>query len=807
VAAAILYSLIAVALIAPALLPGRALSMNDQFAHMAPWAHAFPPDFARPALPADENSDATIALQPLLRYGVDRMPEIPLWNRHIMNGRPLLADAQAAVFSPFTLPAYVLPFMTALAWMAALKWWVAAFGMYLLARSLGMRFGGAFMAGLVYGFSFWMVTWVTFPAAGVWAWIPWMLVAAELVLRRPDLLSVAGLSAVTAAQFLAGHPESSFHAVTATALFVGLRLWTRRPAPSSSRRALVRPLVLCVTGLVGGALLAALTLVPIAELVLGSADLDQRAGTAIDEHLPSEWILAVFMPDYWGRATGTLLEPFQVARAFYAGAMPLMLAAAALILGRGSQRLWIAGFGAISLGVVLGAPPFLQLITRLPIFSSGHNSRLIVYWLLALALLAGWGLDEITSRERHSQRARRLWAAACGALLLVPPVVVLVGGSSLSALGRAIELAWNVFDPPYPDKEDAEAADVIRLASLVVWLTLAGAAAALLVLRRRVGLSAAVFATLVIGLTTLDLLKAGMGYNPAIDRDRATQPATEGIRRLERTKDERFVGQSLSIPENVIPLRYDLLEARGYDLPIIKRYDRLWRTQVEPECPTQVSGVLGPYCIRLALNNVTPRALHALRLLSVKHILQPVTLPRLAVPGVRLTYEGRDARLYDIVGAMPRAWIAPSQQVVPDGKAALRAITDQRFDARRSAITEKRLDSVPDQPGSSTAAGSAQVVRDEDERVVVRVRASRPGVLVLADTFFPGWKAKVDGQDTDVAQVDYVLRGVPVSAGMHTVDFRYEPLSWRVGSIVSLLALAGLAVAVGLGWGRRRAAG
>src|SRR5207302_5982747 len=104
----------------------------------------------------------------------------------------------------------LLSFDASLAWAAILKWWVAAFGMFLLGRALGMRLGGALLAGLVYGFSFWMVTWVSFPHASVWAWIPWMLVLTEYVVRRPGLVTASGLAAVTGVQFLSGPAESSF---------------------------------------------------------------------------------------------------------------------------------------------------------------------------------------------------------------------------------------------------------------------------------------------------------------------------------------------------------------------------------------------------------------------------------------------------------------------------------------------------------------------------------------------------------------------------------------------------------------------
>ena len=82
--------------------------------------------------------------------------------------------------------------------------------------------------------------------------------------------------------------------------------------------------------------------------------------------------------------------------------------------------------------------------------------------------------------------------------------------------------------------------------------------------------------------------------------------------------------------------------------------------------------------------------------------------------------------------------------------------------------------------------------------------ARRRGLVVLTDLYYPGWKAAVDGHDTSIERVDDIYRGVPVGTGRHVVTFRYDPLSWRLGRDVTLVALAGLALAVGAGLRRRR---
>lgn len=800
VAAALILGLLSVAFVSPGLAPGRTLSNSDSFWYQPPWLGEKPATLMRPANP--EVDDAPAVLQPFVRYASGRLPDIPLWNPHLMGGRPFLADAQSAVFSPFSAPAYVLPFLTALGIIAALKLFVAAFGTYLLGRALGMRFGGALLAGLVYGFNLWIVTWLAYPHASVWALIPWLLLLTEKVVRRPDALSGGALAAVVGVQFLGGHPESSFHALVACVSFFVLRLVQARRAGRAEARPLQRPLLAFGAALAGGAALAALVLVPFGELLLRSADLQQRAGSAAGSHLPVKDLVEVFLSDYYGRPTQTPLELFLLARALYAGALPLMLASAALVLRPRGERVAIAVFGAGALAVVVGVPPVFQLVTHLPVFSSGHNGRLVVLYMLCLALLAGWGLDDLSAARPPSVRRRRL-AVQLGFLLALVPVVYMVLGrqSAPRFLGRALEVAWGFGTPP--PVLDPAAAGVIRLSSLVIWTTVAGAGLGLVVLRGRGRVRTPLFVALACGLVAVDLARAGMGYNPGIARSSAVQPATGAIRYLAARRPARFVSTA-RIPQDAIPMRFGLYEARGYDLPVERRYDRLWRREVSPEFPSQVGAYPGN--IPLSLPRLDPRRLRTLSLLGVADVLQPADEPELRLPELRVAYHGPDARVYANAGALPRTWIASAQRLAPSGTAALDAVTAPGFDARGAVVTEHRVPDVPDASAThrDPSAGRAQITTYAPERVGIDATAARTGVLVLSDNDFPGWTATVDGRPAPVERVDYVFRGVRVGPGAHHVEFRYAPVSWRLGWIVTVVALVGLVVAVAVGVRRRR---
>jgi uncharacterized membrane protein YfhO len=86
----------------------------------------------------------------------------------------------------------------------------------------------------------------------------------------------------------------------------------------------------------------------------------------------------------------------------------------------------------------------------------------------------------------------------------------------------------------------------------------------------------------------------------------------------------------------------------------------------------------------------------------------------------------------------------------------------------------------------------------------VRATSSGQGLLVLSDNQFPGWKATVDGRAASIERVDYLFRGVRIGPGTHTVEFRYQPLSFRAGWIISLVALVGIGATAAIGWRRRR---
>lgn len=789
--------LLSLLMFAPGLVPGRVMSASDLLWSATPWQPESPPG-VKPLGSNHDQADSVQVFAPFLEATRERLPDVPLWNPSLMGGRPYLADMQSAVFSPFNVPGYLMSPERAAALSAALKLFVAAFGMFLLARALGMRFGGALAAGVVFGLSLWMVTWVTWPTVSVWAWLPWMCMFADLLLRRPGPLPFAGVAVVVALQFFGGHPESCFHVLIAATAFWIIRLVSLRPAGAG---AVARRVAVFGLALAAGTALAAAALIPFFELLAHSADVEARSYLGSSHQAP-RYLLGLFLDDYWGRPTRvSLVFPSAMEeRAYYLGALALMLGVAGLVLRPTPQRIAGALGGAAALAVATGLPPLFDVVSRLPAFDTSHNSRLAIVFVFAASLLAGWGLDEL-ARTPAAPRRARLVVGLCLALLVAPLLLMALEGTlGLERLGRALELAWGFADPE-PGEPALE--QVVRLASLLEWLVLAAGAAALVALRLRGRLAGGAFAALAVALLVLDLFKAGMGWNPAITTQNARPPATPAIRFLQARVPERFVGLDSQtkqwLPNPLTPdlaMRFGLLDARGYDYPVERRYERLWHRYIASN-----QTCLYAFCPQSASSR--PEALRALGLLGVTHLLQNPADPPLDRAGLSVAYEGSDARITRNANALPRAFVVARQAVAPDDNAALELVMAKTTPLRSVAVTEEPVPGLRAGSGTGQPAGEARITVDEPERVEAEVRAREDAMLVVTDSFFPGWKASLDGQDAEVRRVDYLLRGVAVPAGSHHVELRYQPLTWRLGWITSALAALALCVVIVLGRRRR----
>jgi hypothetical protein len=147
--------------------------------------------------------------------------------------------------------------------------------------------------------------------------------------------------------------------------------------------------------------------------------------------------------------------------------------------------------------------------------------------------------------------------------------------------------------------------------------------------------------------------------------------------------------------------------------------------------------------------------------------------------------------------------------VESDDPTALTTLGSAAFDPRRVALTSTALPGLPvvpvgSAPAGQSSPGTARIEHYGAQQVTILARATRASELVLSDTYYPGWHVTVNGRPTRLDRVDFMFRGVPVPAGADRIVFTYDPTSFRIGWMVSLVATVVLVAVVIVGASRRR---
>ena len=150
-----------------------------------------------------------------------------------------------------------------------------------------------------------------------------------------------------------------------------------------------------------------------------------------------------------------------------------------------------------------------------------------------------------------------------------------------------------------------------------------------------------------------------------------------------------------------------------------------------------------------------------------------------------------DLRLavYENPHPMPRAFVVNGAQVLPADAAQVAALP--ALDPRKTAILDRLPQPAP--VGDGRPFTAATLASAERHHVRVEADAAAPGVLVLSETYYPGWSATLDGKPAELLRADYAFRGVALPAGHHVVEMTFASRPTRAGLALSALGLAALA--------------
>lgn len=186
---------------------------------------------------------------------------------------------------------------------------------------------------------------------------------------------------------------------------------------------------------------------------------------------------------------------------------------------------------------------------------------------------------------------------------------------------------------------------------------------------------------------------------------------------------------------------------------------------------------------------------------------------------VREWIETRDYQIRRNLNQYPRAWVVHQartlrpvkgmsredrsgamQEIIYQNDALWHDATLLAYDPRQLAwIEAEDAPALRPYTAGATARPSekVEVTYPSPTRVELTATLDQPGLVVLADVFYPGWRLSIDGQPATIYQTNRMMRGAAVEAGTHKLVYTYEPNSFRFGGLISLAGLAAAAVLAG----------
>lgn len=164
--------------------------------------------------------------------------------------------------------------------------------------------------------------------------------------------------------------------------------------------------------------------------------------------------------------------------------------------------------------------------------------------------------------------------------------------------------------------------------------------------------------------------------------------------------------------------------------------------------------------------------------------------------------EGEYAILENLT-VMPRVFLASNYEGPPDvfgEEPKTKAERLQREKERRKLIPEKLLREdfdwrnviILEKPSPISAQfgeGTVEMTSYKPHEVRVKTNSNLPKLLFLSDNWYPGWKASVDGDETEILRANYTFRAVALVPGEHDVKFYYDNNIFKTGAVISAVCL------------------
>lgn len=732
-----------------------------------------------------KNGDLLVRFMPVRQFAVTQLLQghFPFWNPYNFSGHPFLADPETAMFYPFTYLFAILPPHLAFSWNYFLHFLLGGIGLFLYCRRLNFSYPASLVAAFIFEFS--APTLLQLYAGhltplSAMIWTPWLLWGLERYFSRPDWKNASGFGLLLVLQFLSGYALFTY--------FIGwllLAYFTYR-ATGTPKWKKWFPRLLCVTMLALAVFLTQVTLT----LELHKHTTREAASLEFSSSysISKENIITLLVPKYYGenyQEEGTATTYFGKTLLWentcYMGIISLTLLLIAINDWRNkATRFWLfAAFFTFIVALGTLTPLFKLLYEILPGFRLFRGyAKILVFTSLAVAILAGRGLDRLPGVKNWNR-------ITC---LFIPVLLIILLSQSPENLPFwKTELIKTYARWGKALNQDTINAHLDHLRTgLFYSILFSSAAIAIYWLRDRIDQKH--YKTALCVLVFADFFIYAKPYFTPLDTrvfsisDELYQPI------LKEPVWTRVFHSQWLIANTMFPR--GISSVGGHEPFVMKEYKSL--------ANAFNSDAQNSY---LMINPFK----EAMDFLAAEYILTPLKLEApfpitLAASG---NISGQPHYLYRRKGRFSRYHIAHNVKPVPIGTSDPRSpeylsfVTFMLKEYPKTVFVTPQTYSMLFLEKPSETSGvkeNVTVISEKINRITLKLQLENDGVLTVSENYFPGWRASVDGHETEVFPANLFMKAIRVPAGNHHVEWYFVPTHLALYGTISTLSLLALTI-------------
>ena len=737
---------------------------------------------------------------------------MPLWNPYLAGGVPFQANVQSCVFYPLSLIFYVLPFQLGYKFFIISHYFLGSLFMYLLMREWRATVYASLVASMVFSYGGYLVSIldnVCFLTSAIW--LPVILLFHHRALKTGAYF-YSGITAVgIALQIFAG--DLSFYVLTTVmSLFLYTLFWPFIKTTPSLRGASIKPWYQLSCSLCLGFLLAAVQIIPMLELAINSTRYQGLTFETVTKwsYHPLEF-LQLLMPFLFGSIVPQTRWFGQLwLDTFYMGIFPLLFAVFFIFYGRERLRYFLMALLFCSLFLSIGHyNPFFKFIYQ---WIPGLNMlqypvKFLFPGAFCLSIMAGMGAGQFFAMTKEGL-ALRGYVRVLALFLLILVTALLLGGWLQDRL-------YQYFLGAYPTAEYFEKIKKISFFILYNGLSLAiilAAAFFIIIAATLTGkIKPLVSKYIIILVILLDLIYVCKPEEPYIPEAAFTEknPTVNFLQQdssrfriftLSYITHQQSFMHSYLAPFSIV---YNFFQEEL--TPNLNVYYHIPSSDEYADMPNNayfqlLKTVQDFFEKKGTSRNDDQVPINILNLLNVKYIMSTGSLDN---PHFRLVLDGK-IKVYENRGCLPRAFFAEKLLLSENEEKVLGSMHHTSFDPATMVYVSKReleklqgkFMSEPESATGEAFSGSIAITDYRPNTISLKTQSNKARFLVLADNYYPGWKANVNGHEKPVLRVDYTLRGLLLEKGTNTIVFAFKPQSFFWGASITVMTLTGLLAAL-----------